>query len=140
MEKQHPLNDLMSVAADKLRALADSNTVVGQPIQAGDVPLIPVSRLSFGIASGGTEYSTKKQAVGGDNAFGGGTGASGKVDPVAFLIVRGDSVKLLPVMPPPATTLDRVIETVPEVVDKVTDFIDKQQAKSAAKAETDLAD
>ena len=134
MEKQHPLNDLMSVAADKLRALADSNTVVGQPIQAGDVTLIPVSRLSFGIASGGTEYSTKKQAVGGD------TGASGKVDPVAFLIVRGDSVKLLPVMPPPATTLDRVIETVPEVVDKVTDFIDKQQAKSAAKAETDLAD
>ena len=73
-------------------------------------------------------------------AFGGGTGASGKVDPVAFLIVRGDSVKLLPVMPPPATTLDRVIETVPEVVDKVTDFIDKQQAKSAAKTETDLAD
>lgn len=58
------------------------------------------------------------------------------MDPVAFLIVRGDSVKLLPVMPPPATTLDRVIETVPEVVDKVTDFIDKQQAKSAAKAET----
>ena len=102
--------------------------------------LIPVSRLSFGIASGGTEYSTKKQAVGGDNAFGGGTGASGKVDPVAFLIVRGDSVKLLPVMPPPATTLDRVIETVPEVVDKVTEFIDKQQAKSAAKTETDLAD
>ena len=47
MEKQHPLNDLMSVAADKLRALADSNTVVGQPIQAGDVTLIPVSRLSF---------------------------------------------------------------------------------------------
>lgn len=61
MEKQHPLNDLMSVAADKLRALADSNTVVGQPIQAGDVTLIPVSRLSFGIASGGTEYSTKSR-------------------------------------------------------------------------------
>lgn len=73
MEKQHPLNDLMSVAADKLRALADSNTVVGQPIQAGDVTLIPVSCLSFGIASGGTEYSTKKQAVGGDNAFRGGS-------------------------------------------------------------------
>ena len=53
----HLLNDLMSVAADKLRALADSNTVVGQPIQTGDVTLIPVARLSFGIASGGTEYS-----------------------------------------------------------------------------------
>lgn len=138
MEKQHPLNDLMSVAADKLRALADSNTVVGEPIHAGDVTLIPVSRLSFGIASGGTEYSTKKQAPGEDNAFGGGSGASGKVDPVAFLIVRGDSVRLLPVMPPPATTLDRVIESMPEVVDKVTDFIDKQQAKRESK--TDMAD
>lgn len=138
MEKQHPLNELMSVAADKLRALADSNTVVGEPIQAGDVTLISVSRLSFGIASGGTEFSTKKQAPGEDNAFGGGSGASGKVDPVAFLIVRGDSVKLLPVLPPPATTLDRVIETVPEVVDKITEFIDQQQAKRESKA--DLAD
>ncbi len=138
MEKQHPLNDLMSVAADKLRALADSNTVVGEPIHVGDVTLIPVSRLSFGIASGGTEYSTKKQAPGEDNAFGGGSGASGKVDPVAFLIVRGDSVKLLPVLPPPATTLDRVIESMPEVVDKITDFIDQQQAKRESK--TDLAD
>lgn len=138
MEKQHPLNDLMSVAADKLRALADSNTVVGEPIHAGDVTLIPVSRLSFGIASGGTEYSTKKQAPGEDNAFGGGSGASGKVDPVAFLIVRGDSVKLLPVLPPPATTLDRVIESMPEVVDKITEFIDQQQAKRESK--TDLAD
>lgn len=138
MEKQHPLNDLMSVAADKLRALADSNTVVGEPIHAGDVTLIPVSRLSFGIASGGTEYSTKKQAPGEDNAFGGGSGASGKVDPVAFLIVRGDSVKLLPVMPPPSTTLDRVIETMPEVVDKITDFIDQQQTKRETK--TELAD
>lgn len=140
MEKQHPLNDLMSVAADKLRALADSNTVVGQPIQTGDVTLIPISRLSFGIASGGTEYSTKKQPVGGENAFGGGSGASGKVEPVAFLIVRGDSVRLLPVAPPPATTLDRVIDTMPDVVDKVTAFIDQQQAKREARSENDLAD
>ena len=138
MEKQHPLNDLMSLAADKLRAMADSNTVVGEHIHAGDVTLIPVSRLSFGVASGGTEYSTKKQAPGEDNAFGGGSGVSGKVDPVAFLIVRGDSVKLLPVLPPPATTLDRVIESMPEVVDKITDFIEKQQAKRESKA--DLAD
>ena len=57
---------------------------------------------------------------------------------MAFLIVRGDSVKLLPVLPPPATTLDRVIESMPEVVDKITDFIDQQQAKRESK--TDLAD
>ena len=58
-------------------------------------------------------------------------------EPVAFLIVKGESVRLLPVAPPPATTVDRVIETVPEVVDKVTGFIEKQQEKKAAKAEED---
>ena len=135
------LNDVMNQTMAKMKELVDVNTVIGTPITTPDgTTLIPVSKVSFGFASGGSDFQTKQQQAGADNAFGGGTGASGKVDPVAFLIVRGDSVKLLPVMPPPATTLDRVIETVPEVVDKVTDFIDKQQAKSAAKAETDLAD
>ena len=54
---------------------------------------------------------------------------SAKLEPVAFLIIRGESVKLLPVAPPPATTVDRVIEAVPEVVDKVTEFWEKQQEK-----------
>ena len=65
----------------------------------------------------------------GATSFGGGSGASAKLEPVAFLIIRGESVKLLPVAPPPATTVDRVIEVVPEVVDKVTEFWEKQQEK-----------
>ena len=101
--------------------------------------MIPVSRLSFGVAGGGSEFSTKKQSA--DANFGGGSGASAKLEPVAFLIVRDGSVKLLPVAPPPATTVDRVIETVPEVVDKVTGFIESQQAKKAQKAaESDYAE
>ena len=72
--------------------------------------------------------------MGGDNAFGGGSGASAKLEPVAFLVIRDGGVKLLPVAPPPATTVDRVIDTVPEVVDKVTDFIAKQQEKKAEQA------
>jgi len=93
------------------------------------VTLIPVSRLSFGIASGGSDFTTKNQKPEADNSFGGGSGASAKLEPVAFLIIRGESVKLLPVAPPPATTVDRVIEAVPEVVDKVTEFWEKQQEK-----------
>ena len=137
MEKKDHLSELMSVTMEHVRDMADANTIIGTPIQADGVTLIPVSRLSFGIAGGGTEFSTKKQPAS-DPAFGGGSGASAKLEPVAFLILREGSVKLLPVAPPPATTVDRVIEAVPEVVDKVTDFIEKQQEKKAQ--ETERAD
>ena len=129
MEKQHPLTDLMGTAMEKIRTMVDANTIIGTPIQTGDVTLIPVSRLSFGIASGGSDFTTKNLKPEADNSFGGGSGASAKLEPVAFLIIRGESVKLLPVAPPPATTVDRVIEAVPEVVDKVTEFWEKQQEK-----------
>ena len=114
---------------EKIRTMVDANTIIGTPIQTGDVTLIPVSRLSFGIASGGSDFTTINQKPEADNSFGGGSGASAKLEPVAFLIIRGESVKLLPVAPPPATTVDRVIEAVPEVVDKVTEFWEKQQEK-----------
>ena len=139
-EKNNPLTELMRATMEQVRAAADADTIIGSPIRAEGVTLIPVSRLSFGVAGGGTEFSTKKQPAG-EQSFGGGSGASAKLEPVAFLVVRGDSVKLLPVAPPPATTVDRVIETVPEVVDKVTGFIEKQQEKKAqAAAQGEFAD
>ena len=139
-EKNNPLTELMRATMEQVRAAADADTIIGSPIHAEGVTLIPVSRLSFGVAGGGTEFSTKKQPAG-EQSFGGGSGASAKLEPVVFLVVRGDSVKLLPVAPPPATTVDRVIETVPEVVDKVTGFIEKQQEKKAqAAAQGEFAD
>lgn len=138
MDKKYPLSELMRSTIESVRAVADANTIVGTPIKTGDVTLIPVSRMSFGVGGGGGDFTIKNQKPGADNSFGGGSAASAKLEPVAFLVVRGDSVRLLPVAPPPATTVDRVIETVPEVVDKVTGFIEKQQEKKA-KAETDFA-
>lgn len=135
MEKQHPINELMGTTMEKIKTMMDANTIIGEPIQTGDVTLIPVSRLSFGFAGGGSDFVTKNHKPGTENTFGGGSGASAKLEPVAFLIVRGENVKLLPVVPPPATTVDRVIETVPEVVDKVTAFIEKQQEKKAKSVE-----
>ena len=136
MEKQHPIDDLMSTTMQKLREIADVNTIVGKPIQAGNVTIIPISRLTVGFASGGSDFVSKNQKPEADNSFGGGSGAGMNLSPVAFLIVKGDTVKLMPVAPPAATTVDRVVEMVPEVVDKVTDFIEKQQAKGQDKVET----
>lgn len=131
-EKKTTLGELMKTTMEHVKTMADANTIIGTPIHAEGVTLIPVSRMSFGVGGGGSEFTTK--AVPGKENFGGGSAASAKLEPVAFLVVREDgSVKLLPVAPPPATTVDRIIETVPEVVDKVTGFIEEQQAKKAKK-------
>ena len=135
MEKQHPINEMMSTTMEKIRSMMDANTIIGDPIQTGEVTLIPVSRLSFGFASGGSDFVTKNQKPGAENTFGGGSGASAKMEPVAFLIIRGDSVRLLPVAPGPITTVDRIVDAVPEVVDKVTEFIERQQEKKAQEDE-----
>lgn len=128
MEKNHPISDLMSTTMQKIREMVDVNTIIGTPIRTDDgVTLIPVSKLTFGFASGGSEFSAKNQKPDTDNAFGGGSGAGVNIDPVAFLIVKGDTVKLLPVAPPVGNTVDRVVELVPEMFDKVTDYIDKSK-------------
>ena len=129
--KQHPIGDLMSTTMQKIREMVDVNTIVGKPIEAGDVTIIPVSKVSFGFASGGSDFTTKNQKPEADNAFGGGSGAGVNIMPIAFLIVKGDTVRMLPFAPPPGTTVDRVVEMVPEVIDKVTGFIEKQQEKKA---------
>lgn len=126
--KEHPVNDMMGSTIEKIKTMIDVNTVVGQPIVTGEVTIIPVSRVSFGFASGGSDFTSKHQKPGGDNAFGGGSGAGVHLDPIAFLIVRGDNVRLLPVFPS-SGPIDRVIDMVPEVVDKVTAFVEKQQEK-----------
>ena len=137
MEQNHPINDLLNATMEKIRTVVDANTIIGQPIQAEGVTLIPVSKLSVGLGCGGSEFAVKNQKPGQPNTFGGGSGAGVKLDPVAFLVVKGESVRLLSVAPPPGTTVDRVIDMVPEVVDKVTGFIEKQQEKKAAAKEVD---
>ena len=128
MEKQHPIGDLMTTTMQKLREIADVNTIVGKPILAGEITIIPISKLTVGFASGGSDFTSKNQKPEDDNSFGGGS-AGMNLSPVAFLIVKGDSVRLMPVAPPPGTAVDRVVEMVPDVIDKVTGFIEKQQDK-----------
>ena len=134
MENNHPINDLMGTTMNKIRELVDANTIIGEPIRTDEITLIPVSKLSFGFASGGSDFTTKNQKPNANNSFGGGSGAGVNIQPVAFLVIKGSTVKVLPVAPPPESTVDRVVDMVPDVVDKVTGFIEKQQEKK------DLAD
>ena len=109
-DKKNPIGQLLKDTMEQVRAMADADVIVGTPIQAEGVTLIPVSRMSIGVGGGGTEFSTKKQQMGGDNAFGGGSAASAKLEPVAFLVIRDGTVKMLPVGGAPVTTMDRVVE------------------------------
>ena len=127
MEKNHPINDMMAETIQKIRETVDANTVVGEPIRAGDVVLIPVSRISFGFATGASEFGGKAPKAPGDNPFGGGGGAGVKVDPVCFLAVSGTSVKVLPVEMPPLTGVDKVVDMIPDAVTKISGILEKRK-------------
>jgi sporulation protein YtfJ len=124
---KHPIGDLMETTMQKIREMVDVNTIVGSPIVTADgMTLIPISKVSFGFASGGSDFQTKHQQNTNNSSFGGGSGAGVNIVPVAFLIVKGTSVKLLNIAPPAASTVDRLIETVPEIIDKVTELMNKE--------------
>lgn len=125
MENKNQLNDMMRAAMDKVRAMVDTNTIVGQPITTPDgVTLIPISKVSFGFGSGGGDYGKPAK-----DGFGGGAAAGVKIDPVAFLVIKDGTTRVLPVAVPPATTLDRIVDMAPDVMDKMEKFFDKKQVK-----------
>lgn len=136
-EKKHAVSELMKETLEKVRLMADANTVVGQPIVTGEVTLIPISRVSVGVGVGGSDFVSKNQKTDSGSCFGGGSGAGMNIDPIAFLVVRGDSVRILPMLPPADGAVGRVVDMVPELVDKVTDFVEKQQAKKAQETQGD---
>ena len=130
MENKNALNDLMRESMDKVRAMVDTNAIVGQPISTPDgVMLIPISRVSMGFGGGGAAFGNKKDASANGN-LGAGIGTGVKIDPVAFLIIKDGHVRVMPVALPAATTVDRIIEMVPDMVDKLGDFVSKKQEPS----------
>lgn len=139
MENKHPLNDLMAETIQKIRETVDANTVVGTPIVAGEVTLIPVSKLSFGFGTGGSEFPAKAASTA-PNPFGGGGGAGVKVTPVCFLVVSGTSVRVLPMDGESDGGIERVLDMVPDLVAKLTAWLEQRKAKAAAKDEAEEAD
>ena len=125
MDKKHPVSELMRSTIEKVHELVDTNVIVGQPINTPDgVTLIPISRVNFGFGSGGGDYG-KVQPKG----FGGGGGAGVKIDPVAFLTIKDGVTRVLPVAAPPVSTLDRIVEMAPDLMDKAEKFLDKKKAE-----------
>ena len=128
--KKNPLGDILQEAMGKVREMVDANTIVGQPILSEGVTLIPISKVSFGFGDGGGDYTPKS---GTEKNLTTGLGAGVKITPVAFLVVKDGTVRVLPVAVPAATTLDRLVEMVPEAVDKVTAFLSKRGEEKAAR-------
>jgi len=124
---KHPSSELMENALQKMKEMIDANATVGEPITTADgMTLIPVSKVSYGFAGGGSDLPQKSENKKG---FGGGIGAGVNITPIAFIIAKDDKVDLLYVTPTAMTSVDRIIEMVPDVMDKVNDFMTKDKNK-----------
>ena len=125
------LPNMLDNTIAKIRDMVDVNAVVGEAITTADgVTIIPISKVSVGFGGGGSDFVSKnlnKQ----ENPFGGGVGAGVKVTPVAFLIIKEGNVRMLPVATPANTTTDRLVEMVPDTLDKIAAFIDSRTEKKA---------
>ena len=135
MEKNEnsKISSLLDTTLGKIREMVDVNTVVGAPISTPDgITIIPISKISYAFAAGGSDFRVKEQT---NMGFGGGNGAGVKIEPIGFLIVQNGSVRMMSVMPPAGTTIDRVIEKAPEVIDMVEDLIQKHTKKKKSDPE-----
>ena len=125
------LPNMLDNTIAKMREMVDVNSVVGDPITTADgVTIIPISKVSIGLGGGGSDF-VSRHVNHQENPFGGGVGAGIKVTPVAFLIIKEGNVRMLPVAAPANTTADRLVEMVPDTLDKIASFIDSRMEKNA---------
>lgn len=123
---EHPIGSLMDTTMNKIKEMIDVNTIVGEPITAPDGTLIiPVSKVSYGFATGGSDLPTKKENK---DCFGGGSGAGVTIQPVAFLSVYKGNVQLIPVEKFDGAT-DRIVSMIPDMLDKVKGVFKKDKKK-----------
>ena len=126
----HTLQDLMGVTMDKIRELANSNTIIGEPITTQDgITILPVSKVTFGVASGGSDFANQTNK----DMFGGGSGAGVTVAPVAFLAVQNGNVRTIQ-LSGENSAVERAITMIPELVDKLTDLLKKQPKEKPQEA------
>lgn len=119
---ENNIKSIMDVTMDKLRAMVDAKTIIGDPIVIGDVTLIPVSKVSFGMATGGSDFPSKTQS----GLFGGGGGAGVTIAPVAFISICGKEVKMMPVYNE-VTGFDKAVAAAPDLLSKVKDTFSKNK-------------
>ena len=118
------LPNMLESTIQKIREMLDVNTVVGTPITTPDgVTIIPVSKVSVGFGGGGSDFASKAS----ENPFGGGVGGGVKVTPVCFLVVKDGNVRMLSVPAPANSTTERIVEMLPDTLDKITAYLDSKK-------------
>ena len=132
---EHPIEGLMNTAMNSIKDMIDVNTIIGDPIQVSEkVVVIPISKVSFGLVAGGSEYKggtldeynkrDKNEQIQYRLPFGGGTGAGVSINPVAFIVIQGESIKLLPAEH--STSVDRLLDYIPDLFEKVNNMTNKK--------------
>ena len=122
---EHPIQGLMGITMQKIKEMVDVNTIIGEPIVTADgTTIIPVSKVTFGFASGGSDLPNKDPRV---EIFGGGSGAGVTLQPLGFLVVKDGNVKLLQ-MSTSSNTADKIVNAVPDVIEKISEAFNKNKA------------
>ena len=129
---EHPIEGLMTSAMDSIRNMIDVNTIIGEPIETiSNVIIIPVSKVGFGFAAGGSEF--KGEAINEYNKkekeeFGGGSGAGVSINPVAFIVIQENNVRLLPIEH--CSSIDRLLDYIPDFMDKIGNSLNKSSKQT----------
>ena len=123
---ENNIKNIMDVTMDKLRAMVDANTIIGDPIVVDGVTLIPVSKVSFGLATGGSDFPSKTQS----GLFGGGGGAGVTIAPVAFIAVCDGNVKMMPVYNE-LSSFDKAMAMAPDVLERAKELFKKDKNKAS---------
>ena len=124
----NPISELMQTTMDNVKKVLKVDTVVGDPIITPDgITLVPISKISLGFGGGGVEFNSKK--AGEARPYGGGNATGVKIEPIGFLVIKEGTVRMINVTPPASNPVDRIIDLVPQVMDRVDNFIAKQKDK-----------
>lgn len=145
--EENPIEGLMLTAMDSIRDMIDVNTIIGEPMQIQEnISIIPISKVGFGFAAGGSEFTGEsiedykkkddEENISYRNPFGGGSGAGVSIKPVAFLIINGENIKLLPVEH--NCTIDRILDYMPEICQKAEKMIEKMMNKQKENEEINI--
>ncbi|MBE5782236.1 MAG: sporulation protein YtfJ [Clostridiales bacterium] len=125
----HPIGQLMQTTLENIKDMVDVNTVVGEPIEAGNgSTIIPISKVSFGFLAGGGEYDAAHQAALEHTPFAGGSGAGVSVQPVGFLVVGEDGVKMLPAQH--LTAWERAMNCAPQLMEDIRSLLGCREEKN----------
>ena len=121
--KEQSASGILGTSIEKIKDLVDVSTIIGDPIKISDtLQIIPVSKVTYGFASGGTDFPSKSN----QELFGGGGGAGITIVPIAFLCVQNGNVRVVPMVSVP-DTLNQAVNMIPDVVDRIGGFFQKDK-------------